>query len=56
MQHATFLGMKWQAEIEFDFTHVDAAGGLQDPPIIAATLISTTLLIIALAKASKVWQ
>ena len=45
-----------QSEVDFDLRHVDAVGTLGNPAILAATLISTCLLVLALTKASQAWQ
>ena len=50
------LRTELQSEVDFDPTHIDAIGTLDNPAIIAATLVSTCLLILALTKASKSWQ
>jgi hypothetical protein len=38
------------------FSHIDVDGRLDNPPILAATLISTSLLILALARAAQLWH
>lgn len=43
-------------EFGFDFTHVDAVSTLDNPAIIAATIVSSCLLMLALTTASSAWQ
>jgi hypothetical protein len=47
---------KWQEEIGFEWTHVDAVGSLADPAILAATLVSSCLLFITITKVGRAWQ
>lgn len=41
--------------VGFDLTHVDAVGSVADPPILAATIISSLLLIVASILWVRLW-
>src|SRR5205814_5704694 len=43
-------------ELTFDVQQVDAVAAWNHPAVLAATMISTSLLFLALTKASLAWQ